>query len=151
MLEAEAVLVPAPCYLEAGMVIAGRRGRTAGLATRRRCSTGSGARVVPFTEPHARLATDAFLRYGKGRHPAGLNFGDCMAYAVAQAEGAPLLFTGGDFARTDVEVAGVVVALCLLLRLIVVPVVKHVDQIKHRAHELLKNGIVYFRHPGIMS
>ena len=52
------------------------------------------------------LAADAFLRYGKGRHPAGLNFGDCMAYAVAKAEGAPLLFTGGDFARTDVAVAG---------------------------------------------
>ena len=52
------------------------------------------------------MATEAFLRYGKGRHAAGLNFGDCMAYAVAQAEGAPLLFTGEDFALTDVQVAG---------------------------------------------
>ena len=62
--------------------------------------------MVPFTEAHARPRRTAFLRYGKGRHPAGLNFGDCMAYAVAKAEGAPLLFTGGDFARTDVGVAG---------------------------------------------
>jgi ribonuclease VapC len=48
--------------------------------------------VIPLSEEHARAATRAFLRYGKGRHPAGLNFGDCMAYAVAQVEGAPLLF-----------------------------------------------------------
>ena len=61
--------------------------------------------MLPFTEAHARAAVEAFLRYGKGRHAAGLNFGDCMAYAVAQAEGAPLLFTGEDFARTDVNVA----------------------------------------------
>jgi ribonuclease VapC len=63
-------------------------------------------RILPFTELHARAATEAFLRYGKGRHPAGLNFGDCMAYAVAQVEGKALLFTGENFARTDVVVAG---------------------------------------------
>lgn len=63
------------------------------------------ARVTPLTDAHARLAADAFLRYGKGRHPAGLNFGDCMAYAVAKSEGAPLLFVGEDFARTDVVAA----------------------------------------------
>jgi ribonuclease VapC len=49
-----------------------------------------------------RTLSSLTLRYGKGRHAAGLNFGDCMAYAVAQAEGAPLLFTGDDFAKTDV-------------------------------------------------
>jgi ribonuclease VapC len=48
--------------------------------------------------------TPLFL--GKGRHPAGLNFGDCMAYAVTQAEGGPLLFAGEDFAKTDVRAAG---------------------------------------------
>jgi ribonuclease VapC len=62
----------------------------------------TGARIVAFTEAHARAAVQAFLRYGKGRNAVGLNFGDCMAYAVAQAEGAPLLFTGGDFSKTDV-------------------------------------------------
>jgi ribonuclease VapC len=57
---------------------------------------------MSFTEAHARGAVAAFLRYGKGPHPAGLNFGDCMAYAVAQAEAEPLLFTGDDFSKTDV-------------------------------------------------
>jgi ribonuclease VapC len=60
---------------------------------------------MPIGEPEARAAVAAFLRYGKGRHPAALNFGDCMAYAVAQAEAMPLLFTGEDFARTDVPAA----------------------------------------------
>ncbi|HET6184883.1 MAG TPA: type II toxin-antitoxin system VapC family toxin [Acetobacteraceae bacterium] len=51
------------------------------------------------------MARDAFLRYGKGRQPAGLNLGDCAAYALARARGVPLLFTGRDFARTDIEPA----------------------------------------------
>lgn len=48
------------------------------------------------------LACDAYRRFGKGLHPAGLNFGDCMAYAVARKHNVPLLFKGGDFARTDI-------------------------------------------------
>ena len=51
-------------------------------------------------------ARDAFARYGKGRHPAGLNFGDCAAYALAVTEAEPLLFKGTDFGATDVEVVG---------------------------------------------
>jgi ribonuclease VapC len=47
----------------------------------------------------------AFLRYGKGRHPAGLNFGDCMSYALAVVSGLPLLYTGTDFSLTDVKTA----------------------------------------------
>jgi len=62
--------------------------------------------VVPFDEHHADIARDAFARYGKGRHPAGLNFGDCAAYALAIAEAEPLLFKGTDFGATDVEVVG---------------------------------------------
>lgn len=97
--------VPAPCYLETCMVIAGRKGpdsrpRVDRLLAKLRL------RVLPLSEEHARAATEAFLRYGKGRHAAALNFGDCMAYAVAMAEGAPLLFVGEDFARTDVGMAG---------------------------------------------
>jgi ribonuclease VapC len=61
--------------------------------------------VLALSEGQARAAVVAFGRYGKGRHLAGLNFGDCMAYAVAMAEGVPLLFTGADFARTDVVAA----------------------------------------------
>jgi ribonuclease VapC len=63
--------------------------------------------VIPVDHALARRAADAFARYGKGRHPAGLNFGDCFAYALAASLGAPLLFKGEDFARTDVARAPV--------------------------------------------
>jgi ribonuclease VapC len=63
------------------------------------------AEVVPFTEEHLDAAIDAFLRFGKGRHRAALNFGDCMAYAVAAVAGMPLLYTGDDFAQTDIPAA----------------------------------------------
>ena len=58
--------------------------------------------MVPFTADHLRLARDAYERYGKGRHPAGWNLGDCCAYALARHTGESLLFKGGDFSRTDV-------------------------------------------------
>ncbi len=58
--------------------------------------------VVPFTEQHSVIGREAFRRFGKGRHPAGLNFGDCFSYALARALGEPLLFVGDDFARTDI-------------------------------------------------
>jgi ribonuclease VapC len=61
--------------------------------------------IVPFTEAQAELARAAFRRFGKGRHPAGLNFGDCFSYALARALGQPLLFVGNDFSQTDVQVA----------------------------------------------
>jgi ribonuclease VapC len=61
--------------------------------------------IVPFTESEARLAREAFHRYGKGRHPAQLNFGDCMAYALAKDTGDELLFKGTDFAQTDIAAA----------------------------------------------
>jgi ribonuclease VapC len=56
--------------------------------------------VIPFTGDHFHAALDAFLRYGKGRHPAGLNLGDCLAYAAATLAGLPLLYTGNDFTGT---------------------------------------------------
>lgn len=58
--------------------------------------------IAPVTLDQARLAAGAYERYGKGRHPAGLNFGDCFAYALAKSRGEPLLFKGSDFALTDV-------------------------------------------------
>ena len=61
--------------------------------------------LMPFTPGHAELAREARRIYGRGRHPAKLNSGDCMAYGVAKAEGEPLLFKGKDFAQTDVEPA----------------------------------------------
>ena len=62
-------------------------------------------RVEPFTGETYELAATAFDRYGRGRHPAKLNFGDCMAYAVAKAHGVPLLYKGTDFAETDIASA----------------------------------------------
>jgi ribonuclease VapC len=57
--------------------------------------------VIPFGDGHWKAAVDAYRRYGKGRHPASLNFGDCLTYATAKLAGQPLLCTGADFARTD--------------------------------------------------
>ena len=61
--------------------------------------------LEPVTPDQAQAARRAWRRFGKGNHPAGLNFGDCFAYALAEATREPLLFKGGDFDLTDVEVA----------------------------------------------
>ena len=61
--------------------------------------------IVPLTASHAAHARRAFRRYGKGRHLARLNLGDCFAYALAKASGEPLLFKGEDFSKTDIAVA----------------------------------------------
>lgn len=58
---------------------------------------------VPFMAPHLQLAREAYRRFGKGRHPAALNLGDCAAYALARWSGEPLLFKGSDFSRTDIQ------------------------------------------------
>lgn len=104
--EAADPVLPAFCLLEAHMVIRGRFPPEM-VVTLDRVVAETGLRIAAFTEPHATLARDAFDRYGKGRHAAGLNLGDCMAYAVARVEGRSLLFVGRDFARTDVAAAGV--------------------------------------------
>ncbi len=62
-------------------------------------------RQIPVDEEQAHLARLAFRQFGKGRHPAGLNFGDCFSYALAKALGEPLLFKGNDFSKTDIESA----------------------------------------------
>lgn len=59
--------------------------------------------IAPVTETSARLAGDAYERWGKGAHPAGLNFGDCFSYALAKERDCPLLFIGDDFSRTDLR------------------------------------------------
>ena len=62
--------------------------------------------IQPWTERHLAIARDAFTRFGKGQgHPAQLNLGDCISYALAKAENAPLLYKGGDFALTDIRAA----------------------------------------------
>jgi ribonuclease VapC len=62
----------------------------------------AGIVIEPVTEEHAHLARQAYTDFGKGRHKAGLNFGDCFAYALAKATGEPLLFKGEDFKKTDI-------------------------------------------------
>jgi ribonuclease VapC len=61
--------------------------------------------VIAVSEEHAELARGAYRQYGKGRHPAGLNFGDCFSYALAVTLDEPLLFVGDDFSKTDIKVA----------------------------------------------
>lgn len=65
----------------------------------------AGIELVPVTPEHLEVARRAWRRFGKGNHPARLNFGDCFAYALAVDMQEPLLFKGGDFARTDLEAA----------------------------------------------
>jgi ribonuclease VapC len=95
-------LVSAATVVEASLVLLGRYGE-AGDVQLDRLLRAIGAEVVPVGEEQVALARDAALRFGRGRHPAGLNFGDCFSYALAVARGEPLLFVGGDFAKTDVE------------------------------------------------
>ena len=96
-------LVSAVTKLESSMVLFGRSGRTLvdeldWLLSR------IAATIVPFDDHQSDIARDAFARYGKGRHRASLNFGDCAAYALSIAEAEPLLFKGTDFGATDVTV-----------------------------------------------
>jgi ribonuclease VapC len=62
----------------------------------------AGISIEPVSEEHALEARQAYWDYGKGRHPAGLNFGDCFSYALAKVSGEPLLFKGSDFRKTDI-------------------------------------------------
>jgi ribonuclease VapC len=96
--------VAAPTVLESAMIVGTRLGMD-GLSSVHDFLREVGAQVVPFSEIHASTAYSAFLRYGKGRHPASLNFGDCMSYAAAKVSGSPLLFVGKDFTKTDVVAA----------------------------------------------
>ena len=93
--------VGAPTLVETGIVLVARLG-IMGKTLLARFVTEAGLEVVPLTEEHWPVAVDAFSRYGKGRHAAALNFGDCLAYAAAVAANDPLLFVGDDFKLTDV-------------------------------------------------
>jgi ribonuclease VapC len=107
ILAASSRLISAATVLEAGMVIEGRRGGGAGrefdlFIVRTQI------KIVPIDAELADLARSAWRKYGKGRHPAGLNFGDCFSYALAKATGEPLLAKGTDFVGTDVLLFSVV-------------------------------------------
>jgi ribonuclease VapC len=101
---ADLLAIGTPTLLETGMVAIGKfdlHGRALVSQFLERWNVV----VTPFDARHGQVAADAFIRYGKGRHPAALNYGDCMTYATARLAGMPLLFTGDDFAKTDVAVA----------------------------------------------
>ena len=94
----------AVALLEATMVVEARGGIGAGNdmdAFLKRAQV----ELVPVTAEHVQAARHAWRRFGKGNHPAALNFGDCFAYALAAVSGEPLLFKGGEFALTDIEAA----------------------------------------------
>jgi ribonuclease VapC len=96
--------IGAATLVETGIVVSARLGRDArGLLAR--FVQEAGLAVVPFGEAHSSTAVDAWLRFGRGRHPAALNLGDCLAYATAKLAARPLLCVGDDFARTDLEIA----------------------------------------------
>jgi len=101
-LESEATrLISAAAVVETGLVIESRYGAQGGreldlLIAKAELS------IQPVTAEQAEVAREAWRRYGKGRHPAGLNFGDCFSYALARTSGEPLLFKGDDFIHTDI-------------------------------------------------
>jgi ribonuclease VapC len=104
LLQADSLFLSAASLVEAGIVAGGQKGE-AGERRLDRLLRRLRVEIVPVTADHAEVARDAYRRFGKGNHPARLNFGDCFSYALAHALGRPLLFVGDDFSRTDVEVA----------------------------------------------
>lgn len=104
ILAADHVRVGAPTLVETGLVFAGRKG------ARSAESVGGlvremGIAVVPFGEAESRVAVEAFRRFGRGRHAAALNYGDCLAYATARVARDSLLFVGDAFSKTDITPA----------------------------------------------
>lgn len=100
----EAVKVSAVSAVESAIVVEARQGLDAGRDLQLLLDRVD-AQVSPCTAEQVSVAVSAWRRFGKGRHPAGLNLGDCFSYALARTEGDTLLFTGRDFAQTDVAAA----------------------------------------------
>ena len=100
---AESRLVSAATLLETGIVVEARQGESAGrefdLFVVR-----ADLQVVPVDSEQVEIARSAWRRYGKGRHRAGLNYGDCFAYALAKSTAEPLLAKGSDFSMTDIAI-----------------------------------------------
>jgi len=96
--------IGAPTLAEVGIVLTAKMGMEARTVLSRLIQE-AGLTVIPFSEEHWRAAVDAYTRFGRGRHAAGLNFGDCLTYAVARLAGQSLLFVGDDFSKTDLPSA----------------------------------------------
>lgn len=104
ILEADSARIGAPTLVETSIVFIARRGSGSGREVEELVKE-LGITVVPFGEPEWHAAAAAFHKYGRGRHRAALNFGDCLAFASAVAAGDSLLFVGDDFSHTDVTPA----------------------------------------------
>lgn len=104
MAGASSLLIGAPTKFELLLVL-GRPFGSQGLSIAAGLIESYGIEVCDWTSQLADIAGQALVSYGKGRHPAQLNFGDCMAYALAKSLNAPLLYKGGDFAKTDIRSA----------------------------------------------
>ena len=102
---ADATRISVASFVETSMVIESRYGAE-GLRDLGRFISRSGIEVVPVDVEQGQLACSAFSRFGKGRHRAGLNYGDCFSYAAAIGSGEPLLCKGDDFIHTDVPLIG---------------------------------------------
>ncbi len=96
------LLMSAASLVEATAVLLGRRGDGA-VADLNSFVEGARIEIVPVSLAQARIAQSAYLNYGKGRHTAGLNFGDCFVYALARESGQALFYKGNDFNQTDIE------------------------------------------------
>ncbi len=105
LLAAPQLTISAVSVVEIGIVSL-RRGGERLLAEADDLLRAIGIGIIPVDAAQADLAIAAYARFGRGRHPAGLNFGDCFAYALARARGERLLFKGADFAATDLAAAG---------------------------------------------
>jgi ribonuclease VapC len=101
---ARMIAIGAPTVAETQMALTIKLGRN-GVTKLDQFLSEIQAGVVPFGRTHLSVFYDAFQRYGKGRHPAALNMGDCFTYAIAKAAGLPLLFVGNDFSKTDLPAA----------------------------------------------
>jgi ribonuclease VapC len=102
--DAEQRAMSAANFLEAGIVVDNQLGAAAGRQLDALLARAE-VEVAPVTRAQAEIARQAYLDYGKGRHPARLNFGDCFAYALAKTASRPLLYKGDDFSRTDIAAA----------------------------------------------
>jgi ribonuclease VapC len=101
---ADTLFLSSVTRVELSLVMEGRKG-DAGCRDTDALLSFLSFEIAPFTERQANLAIEAFRRFGRGRHPAALNFGDCFSYALAVELDKPLLFKGDDFRQTDVRVA----------------------------------------------
>jgi ribonuclease VapC len=99
------LLLSAANLLETAIVIGSRRGR-GGWQDLDELIDGAGIAVEAVAHRHVLIAREAYQEYGRDNHPAGLNFGDCFAYALAKERDLPLLYKGDDFTRTDIRAAG---------------------------------------------